>query len=305
MSHASGPRWASPERELVPVCRTCTSYGHDIIFSAETKSLVPRSRLCNRAKRRRLDSRAMGIRTSGANVGTERLRARGGRRESTGVIGAEDGRCQRRDLDQIRLTARHRQGITICAEQQRRQQYPVLAVAHCARSFAQQPRRRGTRTSTGYMRHLPGSFARAPSVLRPSSPPSSSSSSLSDSPSCLPRFKCLEISCGPSFCPGSSASFHSATGSLSLDVNRSSSGPSPTLLLRLALALSRFSLSQHRRGTALPGVLAVSAAAGDSFRRSARGAMDDALGWAASRETPSGSFHELHQHQHPVAELIT
>ncbi|KAL7808588.1 hypothetical protein V8C26DRAFT_413047 [Trichoderma gracile] len=71
-----------------------------------------------------------------------------------------------------------------------------------------------TRTRTGcYMRRLPGCFARAPSVLRPSS---SSSSSLSNSPSCscLPRFKCLEISCGPSFCPGSSASFHSATGSL-------------------------------------------------------------------------------------------
>ncbi|KAH0499614.1 hypothetical protein TgHK011_006794 [Trichoderma gracile] len=136
MSHASGPRWAV--LVLVPPPGT--------IFSAEPKSLVPRSRLCNRAKRRRLDSRAMENRTSGANVGTGHLRARAAadssRRVSLHLARRMDGHRQRpRSLFRsLRGTRYHPPPARSSSN---RQQYPVLAVAHVPRSFAQQPRRSG------------------------------------------------------------------------------------------------------------------------------------------------------------------
>ncbi|TFB05730.1 hypothetical protein CCMA1212_001471 [Trichoderma ghanense] len=95
MSHASGPRWASPEHEYL------------------------------------VDSRAMENRTSGVKEGRHRaLRARGGRVESTGVI-ALAPRMDVVNVPRSSFRSLRGTGITTCAEQQQRQQYRYSPLHMC------------------------------------------------------------------------------------------------------------------------------------------------------------------------------
>ncbi|KAL6859315.1 hypothetical protein J3F83DRAFT_341169 [Trichoderma novae-zelandiae] len=176
MSHGERPT-LSQSGARVHVRRP--SYGLDIL--RRTKSLVPRSRLCNRANRRRLDSRAMEHRASGAKVGTgiyeyERAAAD---LESTGVIGAEMAVVNVAVQITSRIRYHRLHGAAAKAT------VPGTRRCTCARSFAQQPRRSGTRTGTKCLRRLPGSFIRVPWTAASSAvlSPSSSSSSLSSSSS--------------------------------------------------------------------------------------------------------------------------
>lgn len=205
--------------------RTCTSSGRDIL--RRNKVARPTQPLCvtvlkgagSIAGLWRIEPQVLMSAQGHLLKHCMYVRARGGRLESTGVIALAwrmdvvnaRGRCSDRCEAQVSPPSTR--------SSSKRQRFPVLAVAHVPRSFAQQPRRSGyeCKDKDGVL-HAASAWLLRQGALR--------------TPSIIVIIVIVIIRIPqllmpaqiqmpgdqlwpPSFCPGSSASFHSATtGSL-------------------------------------------------------------------------------------------
>lgn len=157
MSHASGPRWASPEHEyLVRRTRTCTSYGHDIL--RRTKVARPTQPpcvtvlkgACSIAGLWRIEPQVL----MSAQGICERAAADSSRRVSLHWRGGWTSTSE----VEVEIAARHKvvpyltsslsQVSPPARSSSKRQRYPVLAVAHVPGALRSSRVVAGTRTWT-------------------------------------------------------------------------------------------------------------------------------------------------------------